>query len=343
MESLAQFSLSRLHLLSQKLRSPPACPPQPSPSPAVTIFPAHTEAPSPVPPLENNTGGSEPQRSCSTSKPVTLSQGFHKAHCLSPSRYTPISFPGWPSPTGSPTPTPSPAPPIRDLTPSPSLSLRSTTPSPRPGSGISDCSDREGDRRAGREGGQPFDTLDRGVMDTHAEMCSPAQLRQQSEELYAVIDEILANSNPPNNSTLPKSLGRIFMQPAPIYRCGKKADGSQTDEARVIRPMTAIPRLTVENEEEFYPNPFKLSVGKQKLTDSKKVENMNPEEARRGFFTSLKSETTREERKPGRRSPFSLCDLQITEPEDLITPPVKDASASFSPTEGRMGAVETHI
>lgn len=25
-------------------------------------------------------------------------------------------------------------------------------------------------------------------------MCSPAQLRQQSEELYAVIDEILANS-----------------------------------------------------------------------------------------------------------------------------------------------------
>ena len=27
-------------------------------------------------------------------------------------------------------------------------------------------------------------------------MCSPAQLRQQSEELYAVIDEILANSIP---------------------------------------------------------------------------------------------------------------------------------------------------
>lgn len=70
---------------------------------------------------------------------------------------------------------------------------------------------------------------------------------------------------------------------------------------------------------------------------------MHPEEERRGFFTSLRSETMREERKPGRRSPFSLCDLQITEPEDLITPSVKDASASFSPTEGRMGAFETHI
>lgn len=66
------------------------------------------------------------------------------------------------------------------------------------------------------------DTIDRGVADTHAEvqvhtsvlvlaahiiqqsnninyflqMCSPAELRQQSEELYAVIDEILADSIP---------------------------------------------------------------------------------------------------------------------------------------------------
>ncbi|XP_034408387.1 muscular LMNA-interacting protein [Cyclopterus lumpus] len=41
-----------------------------------------------------------------------------------------------------------------------------------------------------------WETSDRGVADTHAEMCSPAELRQQSEELYAVIDEILANSIP---------------------------------------------------------------------------------------------------------------------------------------------------
>ena len=66
------------------------------------------------------------------------------------------------------------------------------------------------------------DIIDRGVADTHAEvqvhtsvlvftarviqqsnnsnyflqMCSPAELRQQSEELYAVIDEILADSIP---------------------------------------------------------------------------------------------------------------------------------------------------
>lgn len=34
----------------------------------------------------------------------------------------------------------------------------------------------------------------------------------------------------------------------------------------VIRPMTAIPRLTVEGEEEFYKNPFR-----QTLADFSKV------------------------------------------------------------------------
>lgn len=37
-------------------------------------------------------------------------------------------------------------------------------------------------------------------------MCSPAQLRQQSEELYAVIDEVLANSAPPVSSVSQISL-----------------------------------------------------------------------------------------------------------------------------------------
>ncbi|XP_056252200.1 muscular LMNA-interacting protein isoform X3 [Seriola aureovittata] len=390
-------SLSRLHTLSQKLRSPPPCPPQLQPphprSPCLTVFPARTDAASPLPPSENTAPGRcESQRSCSASKPATLSQGFHKAHCLSPSRYTPISFPGWPSPTSSPAPTPSPAPPIRDLTPSPSLSLRSITPSPRPGSGISDCSDREGkkrkthkiklsykslaaiptntllldqqaiDEQVERED-SPFDTLDRDVEDTHAEMCSPAQLRQQSEELYAVIDEILANSIPAtsrsstpsagvqqNNSTLPKSLGRETKYASlsslyPSASMERKLMDPRKTKPGVIRPMTAIPRLTVEDEEEFYPNPFRQSVVKQTLTDNKKekVANMSPEEAGKDFFTSSKGKTMREESKPGRRTPFSLCDLQITEPEDLIGRPVKDAAASFSPSEGRMEAFETHI
>lgn len=39
----------------------------------------------------------------------------------------------------------------------------------------------------------------------------------------------------------------------------------------VIRPMTAIPRLTVEDEEEYYPNPFRQSGIKETFTDNKKV------------------------------------------------------------------------
>ncbi|XP_040905296.1 muscular LMNA-interacting protein isoform X2 [Toxotes jaculatrix] len=393
-------SLSRLHLLSQKLRSPPVCPPQLQPSqsrsPTAAISTAHTDAASPLPPSQNTTGRCESERSCPASKTVTPSQGFRKAHCLSPSRYTSISFPGWPSPTSSPTPTPSPAPPVRDLTPSPSLSLRSTTPSPRPGSGITDCSDREGkkrkthkiklsykslaaiptntllldqqaiDEQVERED-SPCDTLDRavtsdrGVADTHAEMCSPAELRQQSEELYAVIDEILANSIPPsskssttniglqrNNSPFPKSLGRETKYASlsslhSFVSVERKPMDPRKTKPGVIRPMTAIPRLTVEDEEEFHPNPFRQPVIKQTLTDNRKVENMSHAEAGKDFHTSSKGITTRVERKPERRSPFSLCDLQITEPEDQISPPAKDTLASFSPTEGRMEAFETHI
>lgn len=33
-------------------------------------------------------------------------------------------------------------------------------------------------------------------MSRYTQMCSPAELRQQSEELYAVIDDVLASSTP---------------------------------------------------------------------------------------------------------------------------------------------------
>ncbi|XP_039994348.1 uncharacterized protein LOC120796070 isoform X4 [Xiphias gladius] len=199
-------------------------------------------------------------------------------------------------------------------------------------------------------------TLERGVEDTHAEMCSPAQLRQQSEELYAAIDEILATSIPApyrssttsvgvqqNNSPFPKSFGRETKYASlcslhPSASTERKLMDPRKTKPGVIRPMTAIPRLTVEDGEEFHPNPFR-----QNLTDNKKVENMSPEKAGKDFYTSLKGVTMREEGKPERRSPFSLCDLQITEPEDQISQPAKDASASFSPKEGRMEAFETHI
>ncbi|XP_076022101.1 muscular LMNA-interacting protein [Genypterus blacodes] len=247
-------TLSNLRSLSQQLRSLPSL----TGSHSITV----SDRQASFHPLLQNTAD----------PPETTPQ----LHCLSPPRYTPIIFPGWPSPSCSPTPdrfllTPSPAPPIRDLTPSPSLSMRST-PSPRPGSGISDCSDREGKKRKQHkikssykslaaiptntllldqqviddqversESADPCDTLD-----THAEMCSPAELRQKSEELYAVIDEILADSIPDcKTSPLPQA-----------SRASTSSDSVQTKPG-VIRPMTAIPRLTVEEEDEFRLPPYR--------------------------------------------------------------------------------------
>ncbi|XP_049927177.1 uncharacterized protein mlip isoform X2 [Epinephelus moara] len=391
----ANSSLSRLQLLSQQLRSPPVCPPRLQPSqshlPGVTIM-RNTASP----PVQNTTGRCESGRSCPDSKSATTSA--HIAHCLSPSRYTPIAFPGWPSPTSSPTPTPSPAPPIRDFTPSPSLSMRST-PSPRPGSGISDCSDREGKKRKTHKIKSSYkslaaiptntllldqqaideqvereespcdrlergDTLDRSVADTHAEMCSPAELRQQSEELYAVIDEILANSIPESktsrsqqsdrsstnaglqDSSFTKSLGRETKYASvcslhPSTGVERKLMNPKKTKPGVIRPMTAIPRLTVEDKEEFHSNPFRQVVVKQ--TDSRKVESKSLEDVGKDFYMSSKGQARREEKKPERRGPFTVCDLQITEPGDQTSPTVKDASTCFGPTQRRREAFETHI
>ncbi|KAM6997397.1 muscular LMNA-interacting protein isoform 2-T2 [Tautogolabrus adspersus] len=327
----------------------------------------------------------EPDRSCSNSKSVKS----NTSHCLlSPSRYTPVIFTGWPSPTCSRTPTPSPAPPIKSLSPSPPLSLRST-PSPRPGSGISDCSDRDGKKRKTHKiklsykslaaiptntllldqqtideqverGESPYDTLDGGVADTHAEMRSPSQLRQQSEELYAVIDEILADSIPPsktsqspqpsrststntgqqNNSSFLKSLGREtkYASLSSLHQStgvDRKLMDTKKTKPGVIRPMTAIPRLRVEDEEEFRPNPFRQYDLKQTTSDNRKAENKSLSKPGQDFYTR---ETT-----PERRTPFSVCDLQITEPDDRISHQRKDASTSFSTTEGRMNTFETHI
>ncbi|XP_077439113.1 uncharacterized protein mlip isoform X2 [Vanacampus margaritifer] len=196
----ANSSLSKLRWLSEQLRSPSPCTSFSSPSHSRSA----SAATSPLPPL--------------TAGRCKSPQGFPKAPKLTPSRNTPVTFSGWPSPISSPTPTPSPATLFRDLTPSPSYSLRST-PSPRPGSGISDCSDREGKKRKViDEQVESENILKRGItneradQDTHAEMRSPAQLRQQSEELYAAIDEILANSNPTSKMATKISMADVSLR-----------------------------------------------------------------------------------------------------------------------------------
>ncbi|XP_063730475.1 muscular LMNA-interacting protein isoform X6 [Eleginops maclovinus] len=157
------------------------------------------------------------------------------------------------------------------------------------------------------------------------QMCSPAELRQQSEELYAVIDEILAFSIPPskasqssttivglqNNSSFAKSLGRETKYASvcslhPSTGVNRKQINPKKTKPGVIRPMTAIPRLTVEDEEEFHPNPFRPFGVKQNSTANKKMASMNLSDAGKDFYTTSNGQ---------KRGPFSGCELQIKEPE----------------------------
>lgn len=133
-QSSKESSLSKLHMLSEKLRSPPRSPLQPSASPVLALTSPH------LPPSRPAVGSGHSYRT------AKISEGSQRAPSLPLSHRTHSCSPQWLPPIGSPTPTPSPAPPSRDLSLSPSPPLRST-PSPRLKSGISDYSDREGKKR----------------------------------------------------------------------------------------------------------------------------------------------------------------------------------------------------
>ncbi|XP_058651319.1 muscular LMNA-interacting protein isoform X2 [Onychostoma macrolepis] len=186
---------------------------------------------------------------------------------------------------------PSPAVPSRQLSPSPSYSFCSS-PSPSLWCSTPDCADGDCKNRKTYKikstykalAAIPTNTLlleqqaiDEEVNkkeasfnpavnysweDPHAEMCSPAQLRQQTAELYATIDEVLEDSiqrcqpdhvnksnvaaeasRPQTSSPSPKLLGRETRYTKP----------------GVIRPVIATSRFT--DDEEFHPNPFKSLQG----------------------------------------------------------------------------------
>ncbi|XP_067092453.1 LOW QUALITY PROTEIN: muscular LMNA-interacting protein [Osmerus mordax] len=261
------------------------------------------------------------------------------AYSLSPSRYTPLVFPGSqspdlhisrPSPSATPDRlalSPSPAPPSRTLTLSPSASLRST-PSPRPGSALSDCSDREGAKRKPHKIKLSYkalaaiptntllldqqaiddsvetqgDHLDRlPIEDTHVEMCSPAQLRQQSEELYAVIDKVLQDPLPLRNPSPARWSSREFLDRGVAKPCtlSPRSMGRETKYATrhahpapesslldhnttrpgVIKPVNSSPRLTVTNDDEdddgdsYHGNPFRQYMQDLSHCHSSKLES----------------------------------------------------------------------
>ncbi|XP_015229962.1 PREDICTED: muscular LMNA-interacting protein isoform X3 [Cyprinodon variegatus] len=374
-------SLSRLQRLSQQLRSQPGFPSPLRPAPEQNT---PLETGSSLLDLQQTTksGGDKSEGS----RPVSTLQTFQKGHNLSPSCYKTVAFPGWSSPTNSATPTPSPAPPSRDFTSSPSWS-QCSTPSPRPGSGISDCSGREDKKRKQQahkikssykslaaiptntilldqqaideeveEKCNYSNTQDRSDIDTHEEMCSPAELRQKSEELYAVIDEILANTGPPtskssttkkhfeHNPAFSKSLGRETKYASlcslhPSANKERKLTDIEKTKPGVIRPMTAIPRLTDEVEDWFKSISLRKYF-KQAITQREKMENIRLEAARTDLFTDSKRKLVEDKTTAESRSLFPVCELHIKEPDEQLSPNGKEVGTSFGTTGRNMEVFE---
>ncbi|KAM9018598.1 muscular LMNA-interacting protein isoform 6-T6 [Ara ararauna] len=114
------------------------------------------------------------------------------------------------------------------------------------------------------------------ALDTHSEMCSPAELRQQTEELCAVIDQVLqdpltmrrSESSPSflqmstesdvgkASTTLQRAAGRETRY-ASLYKSAPIVTESQLTKPGVIRPVLVKEKSAQQMEEPYQPNPFK--------------------------------------------------------------------------------------
>ncbi|XP_071597815.1 muscular LMNA-interacting protein isoform X4 [Heliangelus exortis] len=114
------------------------------------------------------------------------------------------------------------------------------------------------------------------ALDTHSEMCSPAQLRQQTEELCAVIDQVLQDpltmrrceSSPSFlqmntesdigkvSTTAQKAAGRETRY-ASLYKSAPMMTESQLTKPGVIRPVLVKAKSAQQMEEPYQSNPFK--------------------------------------------------------------------------------------
>ncbi|KAM6355360.1 muscular LMNA-interacting protein [Podargus strigoides] len=114
------------------------------------------------------------------------------------------------------------------------------------------------------------------ALDTHSEMCSPAQLRQQTEELCAVIDQVLQDpltmrrcesspsflqmsteSDVSKVSTTPQRAAGRETRFANLYKSAPMITESQLTKPGVIRPILVKGKTAQQKEEPYQPNPFK--------------------------------------------------------------------------------------
>ncbi|NXW90585.1 MLIP protein, partial [Alopecoenas beccarii] len=129
------------------------------------------------------------------------------------------------------------------------------------------------------------------ALDTHSEMCSPAQLRQQTEELCAVIDQVLQDpltmvTHQYSNSllftylfilykvstTLQRAAGRETRY-ANLYKSAPMMTESQLTKPGVIRPVLVKAKSAQQKEEPYQPNPFKKYLEEISDQDTEQVSN----------------------------------------------------------------------
>ncbi|NWU15467.1 MLIP protein, partial [Cephalopterus ornatus] len=133
------------------------------------------------------------------------------------------------------------------------------------------------EQKALEEPTKPVSVTEGTALDNHSEMCSPAQLRQQTEELCAVIDQVLQDPLTmvthqffsadeygvrcwqgfyKISTTLQKAAGRETKY-ASLYKSVPMVTESQMTKPGVIRPVLVKGKSAQEKEEPYQPNPFK--------------------------------------------------------------------------------------
>ncbi|NXV65208.1 MLIP protein, partial [Molothrus ater] len=117
------------------------------------------------------------------------------------------------------------------------------------------------EQKALEEPTKPASVTEGTALDTHSEMCSPAQLRQQTEELCAVIDQVLQDpltmvTHHHMSTTLQRAAGRETRY-ANLYKSVPIVTESQLTKPGVIRPVLVKAKSTQQKEESYQPNPFK--------------------------------------------------------------------------------------
>ncbi|NXA69066.1 MLIP protein, partial [Mohoua ochrocephala] len=125
---------------------------------------------------------------------------------------------------------------------------------------------------------KPAGVTEGTALDTHSETCSPAQLRQQTEELCAVIDQVLQDPLTmvthqyvevtqhidhisglffyKMSTTLQRAAGRETRY-ANLYKSVPIVTESQLTKPGVIRPVLVKGKSAQQKEEPYQPNPFK--------------------------------------------------------------------------------------